>query len=375
MTRLTGILILVAVLAVPAAGEQTELILEDGKWAPQPAPAKGTPEGEAAIVRHELDEGRDAKAVRAAKGFLKRYSLHPLRESVLSMAGDAEMRRGDYWQAHLYFKKQLAEFPKGALSDRAMDRQMQIAKAFLAGRKRKFAGFMKIGAGGDGVDILEDIAVVAPTSDRAEEALMTIGDYYFDSARWDEAAAEYDGFLSLYPKSERVPRARMQAAEAFRRAYRGPAYDETPLIEAEQRYKALLRDHPAAAAEGNAEEILQQIHSDRALKQLTIARFYLRIDRKQAAAFYFRLVRDEYGDTTWGEQAGELLAGLAESPEPVERPTPVEKLLPTEPAIQPTEPPTQPVEPRARATEPPTHVDRLPVVPAEPERFPMIPAD
>ncbi|HUU21427.1 MAG TPA: outer membrane protein assembly factor BamD [Phycisphaerae bacterium] len=315
MTRLPVILILALAFALPAsAGEEAELIWKDGKWAPLPAPAKGTPEGEAAIVRQEIDAGRHDQAVKAAKAFLKNYSLHPLREDVLAMAGDAQMRLGNYWKAHLQYKQQLGEFPKGALSERALEREMEIAKAFLDGRKRTFAGVLKIGAADDGVEILESVAVHAPISERAEIALITIGDYYFDNRRWEEAAAQYDGFISLYPKSPRGPYARLRAAESFRRAYRGGGYDETPLIEAETRYKAFRREHPAAAAEAKVDDILRQIHSDRARKQFTVGRFYLRIGRKEAARYYFALVTTEFSDTVWAEEARQELANLPAEP-------------------------------------------------------------
>ncbi|MHC4717953.1 MAG: tetratricopeptide repeat protein, partial [Planctomycetota bacterium] len=154
MTRLIVTMVCAAALALPAAGEEAELIWKDGKWVPLPAPAKGTPEGEAAIVRRELDAGRGRQALKAARGFLKRYSLHPLREYVLCLAGDAEMRQGNYWKAHRRYRQQLGEFPKGPMAERALEREMEVARAFLAGRKRK-VGPLRLNAEGDGVEILE----------------------------------------------------------------------------------------------------------------------------------------------------------------------------------------------------------------------------
>ena len=338
MTRLLMIPVLALVIALPAAGEKAELIWTDGEWVRLPAPAQGTPEGEAAIVRRELDAGRHGKALKAAKRFLKRRTLHPLREYVLSLAGDAQMRRGNYWKAHRQFKRQIGEFPKGKLAERALEREMEIARAYLGGRKRK-VGPLRLNAGDDGVEILEDVAAHAPLADRAEVAMMTIGDHYFAKRRWEEAAVQYDSFTKLYPKSSRTDTAHLRAAESFRRTYRGPRYDETPLVEAEQRYLVIKRDHPAAADDAGVANILRQIRSDRACKQFETGRFYARIGRPGAAEYYFKLVAADYADTPWVDPARkELAKGAAApaTPEPTTAPaTPVAASKKTEQEPQP----------------------------------------
>ena len=299
-----------AALALPALGQETELIWKDGKWVEMAKPAEGTPEGEAAILRQHLDRGRYAEAVKVAKRMIKRYPGHPLTEEAYGLAGDAELRRGRYWQAYRWYERQIAAFPGGRYLERALEREMEIAKAFLAGKKRLLGGFMPIGAEKTGIEILDRIAQRSIGSERAEVALLTIADHYFDQREWEAACDHYQNFLALFPKSPRAAHAEVRAAESFHRAYRGPLWDETPLVEAQQRYLALRRNRPAKSAELKVDQLLEELRAERAAKQYEIGQFYLRTGSKDAAAFYFALVKKDYGDTRWGKRAGEALQRL-----------------------------------------------------------------
>jgi outer membrane protein assembly factor BamD (BamD/ComL family) len=253
------------------------------------------------------------QAVEQADKFLKRYRGDPLREEVLSLAGDAEMGQGSHWSAYKRYERQLKEFPNGPRVERALGRELEIAKAFLAGKKRPMLKVFRIPAAGDGIEILHRIAERAPGTEQAELALLAVGDYYFDKSDWPAAIDAYDGYLGLFPKSPRAVHAELRSAEALRTSYLGPQWDETPLIEAEQRYKAILQRYPSAAATAGVANILQEIRSARARKQYTIARFYLRTGKKDAAEHYFKLAVAEYSGTTWAERAAQELSKLGPS--------------------------------------------------------------
>jgi len=285
-----------------------ELIRRDGQWVRRAEPKEGTPAGEAAIVRGDLDRKDHRAAAKHAKRFLKRYPADPLREEVLGMAGDAQLGRHRYWQAYEFYERQLAEFPNGRRVPWALRREMEVAQAFLAGKKRIVAKIFRLPAYDDGLEILQRIAAHAPGTAQAERALLTVGDYHFGKGNWAAAADAYDAFGKLHPNSTRAAYAERRAAGAFHNAYRGPAFDETPLLEAEQRYKAFQRHHPAAAAKARVDDILKRIHSARARKQFEIGQFYLRTGKPSAAAFYFETVVKHYGGTPWAARSRRFLA-------------------------------------------------------------------
>ncbi len=307
--RLWLLVLLAAVAAAPAvlrAGE--ELIWKDGKWVPAAPPQEGSAAGELAMIRQDVEAGRHKQAIQQAKKFLKRYPATKLREEAMLLAGEAEMARDRYWVAHGWYDRQLTAYPAGPLSERALDREMEIAQAFLAGRKRRVAKLFKVSGADDGLEILEGIAQRAPRSDRAQQALLTIADHYFRKGDWETAAESYDNFLKLFSKSPRAAYAELRAAESYRLSYRGADYDETPLVEAEQRYKAFADHYPQKLPQTRVRQILAEIRSQRAAKQYRVAQFYLRTGRPEAAGHYLKTIVVEYGDTEYAEQAFQYLA-------------------------------------------------------------------
>jgi outer membrane protein assembly factor BamD (BamD/ComL family) len=307
-----GLAILLPLLAVWTvwAAPPGEFVWQDGQWVQQPPPNPDTPEGQLAMIRRDIDLGRFSQAVDAAKEFLKTHPGDSLREQAYDLAGHAEMRRGLYWQAYEFYDKLLKEFPSGSMVNRAVDREAEIAKAFLAGKKRLVLGFLWLDATSEGIDILQKIPQFVPGTVRAENALLTVADWYYEKDKAREAADAYDAYLRLFPYAPRAAFAEFRAAESMRKAYRGPAFEDTTLIEALQRFKAFAEHRPAAAAETRVDQIIKSIRADLAAKQLWIAQFYVRTDHEDSAAYYYRFIITEYGDTSCAQQARADLAEL-----------------------------------------------------------------
>jgi len=287
-----------------------------------------TAEGELAIVRRDVDKKHYSKAVKHAKRFLKRYPADPLAEEVLSLAGDAQMQRGRYWDAYKLYERQLNRYPTGLLAERSMGREVEIAQAWLGGKKRRLLKIFWISAKQDGLEVLEKISERAVATERGQTALLIIANYHFDNEEWMAAAEYYDTFLKMYAKSDRAAHAELRAAEAYRRSYRGPSWDETPLIEAEQRYKAFAQRHPARARQAQVEQIIQEIREDRAAKQYEVAQFYLRTDKPDAALHYLNIIVTEYPNTRLVGQAQVVMTQLQAGSQTPASPAPREDTTP-----------------------------------------------
>jgi len=331
--------LLLAGAAVAAGGE---FIWKDGKWAPAPPPAEGTAAGELALVRRHLQHREHSQAVKAAERLLKRYSADPAREEAMLLAGQAELEAENFWQAYEWFEKQLDEFPGGMFLERALLREMDVAEAFLAGRKRVVAKVIRLPAKDEALKILQRVAEHVPGTELAERALLRIASYKYSQGEYTEAAEAYDNYLQLFPRSERSGQAMLQAARAMYAAFKGSPFDETPLIEAEQRLKAFAERYPAAADKEHTAELLSQVVSARAQKAFRTAEFYDRTGRHKAARFYYKQVAEQYARTPWGRRARQR-AGVPPPP------------TADEAAAGPPRPPTT-----APAETPPVEVDKPP---------------
>ena len=295
-----------------------------GKWVPVVKPGTGTPESELALVRELLNKTRYKKCVKAAKKFLARYGGHRNYEEVCLLAGRAELERGRYYQAYEWFERQLDQFPNGRYRDRALQHEFEAAGALLSGKKRIVLGFIKLPAKDEALEMLTRIAEHAPGTKIAERSLLRIGDYHYAKQQWVEATDAYDAFLTLFGKSPKAGYAMLQAARAAYSGYKGLAFDDTALLDAQQRFETFALNYPAIAQKVNVESILKQILADLAGRLYLAGEFYERTKRPSAAVFYYKQVLDRYPQTTWAVDARDALRRFSEvapkNPEPIGAP-------------------------------------------------------
>jgi outer membrane assembly lipoprotein YfiO len=334
-----------------------------GQWQTSVVPAEGSAAGEVALIGQYVDQGEYRQAVKAAQRFLKLYGDPAAREEVMVLAGESEIKRQRLLQGYEWFEKQLAEFPDGRFSARALDREFEVAEAFLAGQKQLVWGFLRLPARDEGLEILSRIAEHVPGTPMAQRALLRIGEDHFGRGEWIDAAEAYDRYLAAFPRGDKAAEAMLKAAQATYQSFTGIGRDETPLIEAEQRYRQFARAFPISAAEAGVDATLEQIRSTRAAKLLAEARFYERVGRTSAAVFAYRLVIETYPHTDAASQAELALTGLTQALAP--------------PASQPADEETEPARPDmpsrrgggalppvTRQNPEPVDLDKLPVTTA-----------
>jgi len=302
-----AVLLLVSPCLLAAEGQSE---WRRGKWVRSAAATEGGAAGQLATIRQLLDKGHNARAVKAAKAFVKKHPQHRDCEEAMMLAGQGELARGRYYQAFQWFEKQLASFPAGKYFLRALDREFKVAEAFLAGKKRIVWGFVRLSARDEGLEILSRIAEHAPKSAIAAKAIMRIADYHFEAEHYAEAVDAYDEYLAMFKKSPDAGYAMLQAARASRAQFAGIQFDETPLIEAQQRFETFAERFPQDAEKQNVSKILREIADTLAEKLYACGEYYVRVGKPSAAAFYYKQVVDRYGHTSWARQARQSLNGL-----------------------------------------------------------------
>lgn len=294
----------VATLGGCASAPRTVLIREGGQWVKVQA-VEGSARGELALILLHMEDLEYGQVVDAAETFRKKHSVDYRREDVAMLAGHAEMIRGNYMKAHNWYTRQLDEFPAGLLSEEALAREYRIADAFLSGRMQKVWIILRLPATEEAVDILMRIAERSPSSELAEDAMLRIADYYYHGMQFRQAAEAYDQYLTLFPKRRRSPMARLRAARATYATYRGAAYDSTPLVDANLRFREYAATHPIEARAEGIDAIIAEIADRRAEADFYVAQLFERLDRPRAAAFYYTQAAKRYGQTAWTARATE----------------------------------------------------------------------
>ena len=301
--------VLLLIAAAPAQG-QDSYEWRGGKWTKSAPPAKGTPEGELSLVRKHMRDGKNKKAVKAAKKFLDRYPDSELNEDVSYLAGNAEFARKRYFQAFEWYETQLDYSPRGRYYNLAVRKEYEIAEKFLAGEKRVALGILRLSAKADALEILTRVAEHVPGTPLAQKALMRIADWKFDKQKWLEAADAYDVFVELFPKNRKTAYATIQAARATYFSFKGTSFDDTPLVEADQRFRNFAASYPDKAAKAKVSETLSQIAEVRSEKLLATAQFYERTQKPSASVYYYKMLVKDFPKSQTARQARARLGEL-----------------------------------------------------------------
>jgi outer membrane protein assembly factor BamD (BamD/ComL family) len=286
----------VAGLAGNAHG-QDEFILEGKAWVQQPKVDPKTPEGQLQEVRRLIAQGDAEDAVDKADEWIEQYPNHPLMIEALLVRGDAKVADKNEYKALFDYERILREYPGTEQFNTALERELEIAKLYAAGMKRKLWGMRFVTADSEAEEIFIRTQERAPGSQIGETASMLLGDYYFDRGEMRRAVEAYSLFMINYPKSIRTERAMLRAIQASLASFKGPQFDATGLIEADRRLRQFKRQFPASAERIGADALLVRIDESQALKMLRQAQWYEGQEKKVSAVTMYQRVVQEHPRT------------------------------------------------------------------------------
>ncbi len=287
------------------------------QWILDPQTDKETPVADASPERQELDhaksslvQNKPAEARKLLGKWLKKYPRSPLRSEADYYVARSFERQGEFYEAFKQYEKLVEDYTDVQYLYKALETEFAIAKRFLGGTKRRALGFFWVSADDVGIKILQDIPGRWPGSALAEQSLMTLGDYYLARGEHREAVSYYDQLITIYPSSTLVRSARLLAASAYLKIFKGPKFDPAPLVEARERlfeYRRLY-GHEAQATE--IRTMLEEIDNHQAENEYEIARFYQRTGKKKAARYHYRQLLQRWPESKLASAAQRRLNGL-----------------------------------------------------------------
>ena len=132
---------------------------------------------ELARARDQIDLGNPKAASRMLESWIETHSEEdPAMHHALFLKGKALYDQKRYYPALLSYEKLLDRYAASEHFSATLKQEVEIAKLFLAGAKRRVLGFMKFTARTDALEILEKVAQRWPGSELAVTALMIQAD-------------------------------------------------------------------------------------------------------------------------------------------------------------------------------------------------------
>jgi outer membrane protein assembly factor BamD (BamD/ComL family) len=353
----------VAVLAAAVMGSTAYAQTSPPPSAPaptsQPAPIRGyefrgdrwVPVEQAAPTTVPVDEALDRAEDYLQRGgwsaartiLLRWFDTHdrkaPLRDRATFLFAEAYFQKGDRVLAFYHFDEVMDLYPESRLYPAAMQRQYDIADAYLNGYKDRFLYMAIIGREEEAIDMLFRIQSRAPGSALAEKALLRTADYYYETTQYDLAADAYAVFLKNYPRDPLYPQVKLRQAFATIAQFNGTRFDATPIIDGRQLLSELIVTDPELAKGQNLEELRKRIDEALAKKLYQQADWFVRTHHSRGAVYMCRLLIGTYPDSPSAVLARQMLDGIPDGlkadPDPTSRPAPVSPDLFTPPTSGP----------------------------------------
>ena len=217
---------------------------------------------------------------------------------------------GSFTKAVRAYDKLLDEFPDSQLAEAALSRQFEIATAFLTGQKKTSLGVFKLSRYHEGVKLMEKISTRAGIDAQIGlKAALALTKSYEKRQKFNEAYLKWWEISQQWEagqvgKDTIIAMARCKlAAYNLRKEGRRHLFDGSGLITAKSYYNKLELLYPEDAQKIGVDEILKDIDEQLAYKQLSIAQYYQKTGKDEAANLYYDTVINDWPQTNAVETA------------------------------------------------------------------------
>lgn len=277
-------------------------------------------------------EGRDrlSEFDKAAKAFSRaaaRWPKSSVEEDALFYRAESLFFAERYPKAESEFGGVVSKYTSSRHIDAISRRRFQIAKYWLdhheegsqpaivpnfTSRDRPtFDNF------GNAIKILERIRLDDPTGELADDATMLAANACYNAGKIYRADELLNDLRRSFPNSEHQYRAHMIGLQCKIQLYQGPSYDAGPLDDAEELVRQMRRQFPGESA--NDTEYLAKAYKDvrmnRALREMSLARYRDRRQEYRAARTQYERVAREFADTSLAATAQRRLEELGGAPD------------------------------------------------------------
>ncbi len=310
--RLLGVGVAALLMAGSHAFAQVEYELGPDGFEAVRQPAPGSPAGALQAARSALAGGDAARAERLASDWLEANPYHPLRAEAMVLRGDAQVAQGNYYLSLFDYERVCREYPGSPAFVVALERELEVARIFTNGTKRKVWGMRWLSAEAEAEELYIRIQERAPGGKLAETAGIELADWYYKDREMWLSSEMYDVFLENNPNSLWASHAMQRRAESHMARFKGPKFDATGLLEAERHLVTFQKAFPVDADRAGAAELMERIDDSLAEKDLIAARWYESQQKMVSAKFMYRRVAEGYPRSAAARKAAARLAELGE---------------------------------------------------------------
>ena len=239
------------------------------------------------------NSGQVDKAVDTYRFIAKTYPRSNEAPEAMYKVAKQLQKKGDFEAAFDAYQQMLKKHPETSHFEDSVVEQINIANAFLNGRKVKFLGIKLTPSMEKAEEMYASILKVAPYSKHAAVTQFNLGLAIEKQGRAQEAIAAYQKVIDKYPNSSACSSAAYQVGYVYQRlGMTGKSQDLSALKESQNNYQDFLLQYPNSEKVQQAGENMKKMFSREGADTLRIARFYdFSKDYKAASIYYNDVIR------------------------------------------------------------------------------------
>jgi outer membrane protein assembly factor BamD (BamD/ComL family) len=214
-----------------------------------------------------------------------------LRDHRDLLKAQAELGRGQPWQAFLELEEFTTRYPHSNFRGQAIDVIWTAGQA-LVGSDGGFLFFWSDKRAGR--TVLEHLITRHPDSQRLADALRILGDMAFDDGEYDLAQDRYRDIIYSRPDSDWRFYAQFRLAMSLVASLRGPDYDLNRMELATGHLREFLSSNPEGPQMvKDATAALQRVKQWQVQRHMDIADFYKTLNSVEGERYHLRLAASE----------------------------------------------------------------------------------
>jgi len=292
-TFLSALLICTALLAAPPrVAAQSEGLVKS-----QPIENQFFQQGSATEGLANADSFADAgdteKAITVYRFVARSYPKSSEAPKAQFRLAKQLRQKGDFEAAFKEYQNLLQKYPQTPDFESAVSEQIEIANAFLKGKRVKFLGIPMVPSMERAEEMYTSILKTAPYSKHAPITQFNLALAMEKQGKAQEAIAAYQKLIDKYPNSPACDDAQYQIGYVYQRlGMEGKSQDLSALKESQNNYQDFLLKYPNSEKSKQADENMKKMTSREAADTLRIARFYdFNKDFKAASIYYNDVIR------------------------------------------------------------------------------------
>lgn len=269
-------------------------------------------------MARSAEKGRSKETIQLSKKLMQKYPSSPYVKEVPYFIGMSFYQQQDLEIANRYLSAYLKQQTNLQFHREAVELKFAIAEKFRQGHKKHLAPNVllpkMLSGKEDALTIYDEVAISYPQDEIAAKALLSKAAILFEMKNYDKAIEAYRTIINNFPYASIAPEAHLGILRIYLTRTERCHLQADCLDLAMNQLQQFKQNFSSDERYLLGENILTQIQEEYAKSFYKVAKYYEKLNKKQAAiVYYFKIIKN-FPNTQIAQKVKEHLIALKIDP-------------------------------------------------------------